>query len=112
MFTYILEKLGCKIKPDPKLVKLIQNGATLIDVRTEREFTKGSVQGAINIPLSNLKNESIKLENFESIIVFCRSGQRSSQARRILLQEGLSKVTNGGTLKMIRMIKDQIVRVV
>ena len=49
----------------------------LVDVRTPEEFNSGSVDGAINIPLSVLEQELSQFKNKENIIVFCRSGARS-----------------------------------
>jgi phage shock protein E len=42
-----------------------------------------------------------KFNGKEHIIVFCRSGNRSSQAKSILNQNGYTNVTNGGTWKNI-----------
>src|SRR5690554_8189019 len=60
----------------------------LVDVRTPEEFNSGSVDGAINIPLSVLEQELSQFKNKENIIVFCRSGARSGNAQIILQQHG------------------------
>lgn len=68
-----------------------------VDVRTPAEFAQGSVKGAVNIPLNQIENQLAKFKGKEKIIVFCRSGSRSSQAKAILEQNGFTNVTNGGT---------------
>lgn len=68
----------------------------LVDVRTPEEFNSGSVDGAINIPLSVLDQELSQFKNKENIIVFCRSGARSGNAQIILQQHGFENVVNGG----------------
>jgi rhodanese-related sulfurtransferase len=76
---------------------LIEQGAFLVDVREPGEFASGSAKGAVNIPLGSVASQ---LENFkgkENIIVFCRSGNRSGQAKTILEQNGFQNVVNGGT---------------
>lgn len=71
----------------------------LIDVREAMEFQAGSVQGAVNIPLS------VFAENFDIIrnmngpkVLFCRSGMRSRQAQMFLQTNGIDEVYNGGGL--------------
>ena len=92
----ILKKL-LGIGNDENLAKLIKNGAFLVDVRSTQEFTDGSVKGALNIPLDKVESQLSKFKDKESIIVFCRSGNRSSLAKNILKQNGIKNVTNGGS---------------
>ncbi len=75
----------------------IENGAFLVDVRGEDEFAGGSVKGAVNIPLDKLERQLAKFKGKENIVVFCRSGNRSGQAKSILEQNGFANVINGGT---------------
>lgn len=87
-----------------KLVKLVKEGAFLIDVRTPSEFTEGNVQGSTNIPLDQIAANLDKFKGNENIVVFCRSGNRSGQAKSILEQNGFANVTNGGTWQDINNI--------
>lgn len=80
-----------------KLAELCKQNALLVDVRTPAEFSSGSVKGAINIPLNSIQNHLSKFKNKTNIIVFCKSGGRSSMAKTILEQNGITNVTNGGT---------------
>ncbi|WP_235890237.1 rhodanese-like domain-containing protein [Flavobacterium gawalongense] len=77
--------------------KLIKEGAFLVDVRTPAEFAEGHVKGSTNIPLDQVANQLAKFKGKEQIIVFCRSGNRSGQAKLILEQNGFTNITNGGT---------------
>ncbi len=79
------------------LAKLVNDGAFLVDVRTPGEFAEGNVKGSVNIPLDQVQNQLAKFRAKENIVVFCRSGNRSGQAKSILEQNGFSNVTNGGT---------------
>jgi len=76
---------------------VIAEGAFLVDVRTAGEFADGHVKGSVNIPLDRVQNQLAKFKNKKNIIVFCRSGGRSSQAKSILEQNGFTNVVNGGT---------------
>ncbi|HRI00003.1 MAG TPA: rhodanese-like domain-containing protein [Saprospiraceae bacterium] len=79
------------------LKQAISQGAFLVDVRTPEEFSGGSAKGAVNIPLGNLPNQLSKFKGKNTIVVFCRSGNRSSQAKSFLEQNGYKNVINGGT---------------
>lgn len=88
-----------------QLEKAIQEGAFLVDVRTPSEFKSGSVKGATNIPLNQLSNKMSKFKNKKHIVVFCQSGMRSGQARRILKSNGFEDTINGGTwIKVSRIV--------
>jgi len=89
-------------KPDnSRLIDALKNGALLVDVRTPAEFSAGSVKGAINIPLAKIPNELAKFKGKKNIVVFCRSGSRSAQAKSILEQNGIRQVINGGTWRNV-----------
>jgi rhodanese-related sulfurtransferase len=47
--------------------------------------------------LDKVQTQLVKFKNKKNIIVFCRSGGRSSQAKNILQQNGFTNVINGGT---------------
>jgi rhodanese-related sulfurtransferase len=84
------------------LEKIINDNAFLVDVRTPQEFATDSVKGAINIPLDQVQSQLEKFKNKKNIIVFCRSGNRSIQAKSILQQNGFTNVTNGGTWQNVK----------
>ena len=83
------------------LATLVNDGAFLVDVRTPGEFAEGNVKGSVNIPLDQVQNQLAKFKAKENIVVFCRSGNRSGQAKSILEQNGFNNVTNGGTWQNI-----------
>jgi len=83
--------------PAVDLKTIIDEGAFLVDVRSPGEFNSGHVKGSVNIPLDSIPNQLAKFKNKKNIIVFCRSGMRSSQAKNILKQNGFTNVINGGT---------------
>jgi rhodanese-related sulfurtransferase len=76
---------------------LVNGGAFLVDVRTPEEFAEGNVKESTNIPLDQVAVNLDKFKEKENIVVFCRSGNRSGQAKNILEQNGFTNVTNGGT---------------
>lgn len=88
-------------KADNGLSQIISDGAFLVDVRSPSEFSSGNVKGSINIPLEQIHNQLAKFKDKKNIIVFCRSGMRSSQAKAILERNGITNVTNGGTWRNV-----------
>ncbi len=84
-----------------QLKQFIDRGAFLVDVRSPAEFAQGSVEGSTNIPLDQLRNQLAEFREKEQIIVFCQSGNRSSMAKTILQQNGITNVTNGGTWRQV-----------
>lgn len=86
------------------LATLVNNGAFLVDVRSPGEFADGNVKGSVNIPLDQVQNQLAKFKDKENIVVFCRSGNRSGQAKSILEQNGFTNVTNGGTWQDVKAV--------
>lgn len=86
----------------------IQKGALLLDVRTPAEFRSGSVKGAVNVPVDNLTSEFGKISGAQSVVVFCRSGNRSRMAKGILEQLGMKQVLDGGTWQNVASIRNQV----
>ncbi|WP_293297320.1 rhodanese-like domain-containing protein [Pedobacter sp. UBA4863] len=87
-----------------RLIEAIKAGAFLVDVRTAAEFSSGSVKGAVNIPLDRVASQLQKFAGKKAIVVFCRSGNRSSLAKTILEQNGIQHVINGGTAAKVNRI--------
>lgn len=75
---------------------LVENGAQIIDVRTEAEFGNGHLQRSKNIPLQNLRNSFGKIDKSKPVITICASGIRSASARSILQDAGFV-AHNGGS---------------
>lgn len=71
---------------------------TVIDVREPEEYNSGHVKGSLNIPSAQLMKGAPKLQGIpkdSNIIVYCRTGSRSSVALNILQSLGYSNIING-----------------
>ncbi|WP_423509533.1 FAD-dependent oxidoreductase [Streptomyces xinghaiensis] len=74
-------------------------GALLLDVRTRAEHAAGTIPGARNIPLDELRSGLGRLPRDREILVFCEGGLRGHAALRVLAQEGFRTVNlDGGRL--------------
>ncbi len=69
---------------------LPRSDAFLVDVREEEEFRRGSIDGAINIPLGQLRQRLCDLPRDRPIWVNCARGHRSYYAVRVLQQNGFA----------------------
>ncbi|MEN9840262.1 MAG: hypothetical protein RL376_62 [Verrucomicrobiota bacterium] len=76
--------------------------AVLIDVREPSEWQSGVVKGALLLPLSDLQGKrtqwtpSLKANQDKELILYCRSGNRSGIAARLLSTEGFTCSNAGG----------------
>ena len=74
------------------------NGFTLLDVRTSQEFNRGSIPGAINIPIDEIRDRLSEIPG-KNILVNCQVGQRGHTASMLLKDLGFSAVNlDGGYL--------------
>jgi rhodanese-related sulfurtransferase len=60
----------------------------LLDVRTPEEFAGGHIAGARNIALQALPKRLAEVPRDRPVVIYCRSGNRSGQAMRLLQQAG------------------------
>lgn len=67
---------------------LAEGSAVLLDVREPGEWTQGRIPGAVHIPLGQLRGRLGELPKDKPLLVYCRSGQRSYYACRVLNQNG------------------------
>ena len=80
--------------------QLVQDGAFLLDVRTQEEWDQYHAIGATLIPLDELQSRLNELPKDKQIVVICHSGNRSKTGRDILLQSGFQATSvTGGLLQ-------------
>ncbi|MEA1982836.1 MAG: rhodanese-like domain-containing protein, partial [Campylobacterota bacterium] len=91
LFATLILLIGCSRVSDEDLRKAhtaYENGALIVDVRTVEEFKSRHIQNAINIPVQKLDKLYSSLPKDREIIVYCRSGSRSSMAAGYLRKKG------------------------
>ena len=98
---------GCSNHEDEKISsveakeQMINNGAVLVDVRTEEEYNEKHIDGAILLTLDTIDEESVAsiIDSKDTpIIVYCKSGNRSHQAYELLQDLGYEKVYDLGSI--------------
>ena len=105
MYEGVLSMLGKWQQPldESEAKQLLSNGAKIVDVRSQNEFAKESLEGAINLPLEDLDHflEEIILG---ICLLFCNSGTRSHIASEKLKSHGIHNVHNLGDFNRARQI--------
>ncbi|MEL4282493.1 MULTISPECIES: rhodanese-like domain-containing protein [Shewanella] len=76
----------------------IAAGAMVLDVRTPEEFAEGHLANAVNIPFEQVAAEFAKrgIAKDAPVVLYCRSGRRSSIATEALVAAGYTQTYNGG----------------
>lgn len=74
--------------------KLERDKFILVDVRTEKLYRQGTIDGAVNIPLADLRERVNEIPRDKGVIVFCQRGRQSYLAYKILTQRGYQNVRN------------------
>lgn len=84
-----------------KLVELVEKKSEpflIVDVRTQEEYRSGHIPGALNIPVDTIGAKPPTPQKDALIILYCRSGNRSGTAKRVLEQAGYTRVVNFGAV--------------
>jgi len=89
-----------------ELIEFIElNDAVLVDVRTEDEYNSGYIENSLNIDYfsNDFSLNADKLDKSTPIILYCRSGKRSSMSANKISKLGFKEIYNleGGILEWI-----------
>jgi rhodanese-related sulfurtransferase len=68
--------------------KLIDEGAQVIDVRTDHEWEAGRIAGATHLPLAELAQRAGEIDKERPVLLYCRGGNRSTMAVAALADAG------------------------
>lgn len=102
-FVFLLMAAGIFAQADSAVVvlnvqefhdQIDQEKAILIDVRTPEEFSEGAIKGAknINFKADNFLKQFSKIDKNQPVYIYCRSGNRSGQAAKMLSEAGFQKI--------------------
>ena len=87
-------------------VEIQDSDYTLIDVRTQDEFDLGHIDGAINLDFysETFQNDILSLPKNETIVLYCRTNNRSSKTANILKENGFKEISvlEGGITEWVK----------
>ena len=69
---------------------------TLLDVREPKEFAISALEGSLDIPMGDVPGRVDDLPRDETLVVICRTGNRSGQVVSWLRDQGFGNATNLG----------------
>jgi rhodanese-related sulfurtransferase len=79
-------------------VRLVADGALVVDVRRNFEWNRVHIPDAVHIPLEALPDRCLELPEDRLIIAFCTGGLRSAGAANLLVENGFDAVNMSGGL--------------
>jgi rhodanese-related sulfurtransferase len=81
----------------------VKTGAKLYDVRTSQEYDAGHFAGAVNWSLQDMQAGKLPgVDKSTKLYIYCQSGNRSSQATRLLKEAGYTSVIDLGGLQDVQ----------
>ena len=75
-------------------VNEVPDGAFLLDVREDDEWTAGHIPGAVHVPMMEVPARTDELPDDRDVVVVCRVGSRSAQVVAYLHQQGWTRAIN------------------
>ena len=105
---------SCELSNSPEIniisesdfVEIQDSDYTLIDVRTQDEFDLGHIDSAINLDFysETFQNDILSLPKNETIVLYCRTNNRSSKTANILKENGFKEISvlEGGITEWVK----------
>ena len=97
VFTELRRKASGMLAVAPtEAVKLINNDAVVLDLRSSESFSRGHIVGARNVPMDQLDGSMEKLARFRDkpVVAVCDAGVTSTKAVNALRKSGFESVYN------------------
>ena len=108
----VLRQNAGMVPADFELAEFQQDIATLdrsavnfLDVRTAEEFANGTLEGAYNIPLDELRTRYTEIDRSKPVYLFCQIGLRGYIASRILSSKGYDVYNLAGGYRFASMAR-------
>lgn len=79
-------------------IRLVEDGALVVDVRRDFEWKRVHIPGAVHAPLEVLLERCVDFPEDRKIITFCTGGIRSAGAANLLVENGFDAVNMSGGL--------------
>lgn len=88
-----LKHQGVSSVSTAQAIKLINQGATVVDIREQANFDTGHIVDSINVPATNLAADAkIKVKSNRPVVVVCDTGSLSTRCASVLREAGFDSV--------------------
>ena len=93
LLAYLNSKTGTSLSPNQTVALVNREDGVVLDVRDRKDYEKGHIVDAINIPLAKLSERIVELEKHKDkpVIVVCQHGQTAGEAVKLLQAGGFAK---------------------
>ena len=102
----LLKSPEINIISESDFLEIQDSDYTLIDVRTQDEFDLGHIDSAINLDFysETFQNDILSLPKNETIVLYCRTNNRSSKTANILKENGFKEISvlEGGITEWVK----------
>lgn len=95
LVAYLISKSARSVSPQQATFLVNRENGVILDIRERKDFEKGHIVDAVNIPFAKLEERSIELEKRKTapVIVVCNMGQHSGAAVKLLEAKGFTQVS-------------------
>jgi rhodanese-related sulfurtransferase len=95
LLAYVNAKAGKGLSPQQATLVINRDNGVVLDVREHKDFERGHIVDAINIPLAKLAERAVELDKKKDrpIIVVCQMGHQSAEAVKLLHERGFAQVS-------------------
>ncbi len=87
-----------ELKPE-EAQKLVEDGAQLVDVRTDHEWEAGRIVGATHIELGELDRRAAELDRERPVVFYCRADNRADMAAAAFAADGYRATALAGGIE-------------
>ncbi len=93
LLAYLNSKMATSLSPHQAVALVNKENGLVLDVRERKEFDKGHIVDAVNIPLAKLAERAVELEKHKDhpVIVVCQFGQHAGEAVKLLQSKGFAR---------------------
>ena len=91
----IFESTEISVVSDVQFIEIQDSDYILVDVRTAEEYESGHIQDAVNFDFysESFQNDILTLDKSSSIILYCRTQNRSTKTANYLKENGYKEIT-------------------
>jgi rhodanese-related sulfurtransferase len=95
LVVYLGRKSGKALSPQQATLLVNREDGVILDIRERKDFERGHIVDAINIPLAKLQERLTELEKKKErpLVVVCQMGQHAGEAVKLLEAAGFARVS-------------------
>ncbi len=93
------------------IIKDVAKGGQLVDVRTAKEYAVSHIEKAVNLPLQDIQSRKLPAASKDKpIYLYCRTGNRSSQATKLLKSAGFTNIIDLGGMGDVQTLGGLVIK--